>query len=80
MNEKDWATVEKALAEANERWVKFFSRHGFAVDAPLNHEANKAFSKVVETERKLADKQVDFPIARMMFILGYLKATAQGKE
>jgi hypothetical protein len=65
----------ETLKASKAKWDILFRRHGF--DCDMGHESNIAFARVVEREHAVGH-QVDFPIARQMFMLGYM--TAQQKE
>ncbi len=77
MNHQDasrWADeVEKSLVAAEQKWRALFKRHGFTFPEGqmLNHPSNIAFARVVEKEHA-AHHMVDFPIARQIFMLGYM--------
>lgn len=67
--------LEKLLQNAHQKWLNWFNEYGF--DFPdkfmMNHESNIAFARVVEHERKYG-RMVDFPMARKMYMLGWLQS------
>lgn len=62
------------LKASEARWRAFFKRYGYEFPEAemMNHPANIAFTTVVEKEHA-AGRQVDFPLARQMFMLGYMR-------
>lgn len=70
VDDKTMAEITKQLVEAKAKTEKFFRRYGFECD--MNGPANLAFTNVVETEHANGNN-VDFPMARKMFMLGYMK-------
>ncbi len=75
--------MEKALLDAKVREENFFARHGFTYknEGPKATPAHAAWVKVVEEEYNKHGEEVrvycDSPMARIMFILGWLKAGGQ---
>ncbi len=76
----------ETLKASDAKWRAFFKRYGyeFPDGEMMNHPANIAFTTVVEKEYTLGH-QVDFPMARKMFMLGFpmrkdCKLFAEDKE
>ena len=72
--ESEVAEMGKALEKAEAEWRVFFKRHGFTFPngQMMNHPSNISFARVVETEHAIGN-QLDFPLARKMFMLGYMR-------
>lgn len=86
-SDKEEEAVERLLKDleaANDKWLSWFKEYGFEFPEGemLNHESNIAFARVVEHESKAGRVSVDFPMARKMFMLGWLmkKGCAKGAE
>lgn len=70
VDEKTMEEITKQLAAAKIKTDAFFKRYGF--DPGIgDHPAKRAFTRVVEMEHANG-QNVDFPMARKMFMLGYL--------
>jgi hypothetical protein len=74
MTEADYEKFEKLLQDAHQKWIDWFKEYGFefAEGKMMSHESNIAFARVVEHESKSGRITVDFPMARKMFMLGWL--------
>ncbi len=64
--------IEKAVYEAKLKTDAFFARHGFVDYMEISDPAKVAFARLVEEERKIGNN-IDNPLSRKMFVLGYLK-------
>ena len=75
------------IDELKKREDEFFKRHGFdyqTSESGMASEPHRQWVKVVEHEYNLVGKEkrvmCDSPMARKMFVLGYLKAKSAEKS